>query len=176
MSRRVLLAVLVAFGLVAFPAVAAAVAAAAGPSLSVTMIPGREIDVVGSGFPASVDVLLVITRNGNPDGTQTLRTDTTGGFTTTIDAGPGRGGDYTLIATAGPNKAVTEVVAVETAGGASGGLSGGVRPTPPPTDTDPPAAGAAPTAGIPAILGLTIVGGLLVIGWSLRQARRPGDA
>lgn len=118
MHRRVPLALLAVLALLVVPATVAA----AQPELQATVVPGREIDIVGSGFPASTDVILVIHRSNNPDETRTLRADATGAFTTTIDAGPGQGGAYTLVATAGSSTASANVVAVETAGGAGGGV------------------------------------------------------
>ncbi|HEY6013489.1 MAG TPA: hypothetical protein VIU37_05770 [Candidatus Limnocylindrales bacterium] len=106
-----------------------ALVAAAEPTLTATVIPGQEIDVVGAGFPADADVQLAILRNGADDGTQALHTDATGGFTATIDAGPGRGGVYTMTATSGSASATVEALAVETAGG--------LHSSPPPTDTVP---------------------------------------
>lgn len=106
-----------------------ALVAAAEPTLTATVIPGHEIDLVGAGFPADADVQLAILRNGADDGTQALHTDATGGFTATIDAGPGRGGVYTMTATSGSASATVEALAVETAGG--------LHSSPPPTDTVP---------------------------------------
>ena len=123
-----------------------ALVAAAEPALTTTVIPGQEIDVSGTGFPGDADVLLEIQRNGAAAGSQTLHTDAAGSFTATIDAGPGRGGMYTLIATSGSAKAVAEAVAVETAGRRNG------RATDPPgTDTAPsvPDATRLPTIGCP---------------------------
>jgi hypothetical protein len=126
MTRRIPLFLLAAAALLAAPASAAA----AEPALTAMVIPGQEIDVAGSGFPADADVLLVIERNGADAGSQTLKTGAAGTFTAKIDAGPGKGGMYTLIATSGSAKAVAEALAVETAGaGGTGGES-----TPPPTD------------------------------------------
>ena len=102
--------------------------AAAEPALAATVIPGHEIDVVGSGFPSDADVLLAIQRNSTDAESQALRTDAEGGFTAVIDAGPGRGGVYTLTATSGSVSATVEALAVETAGGLQSS-------TPPPTDT-----------------------------------------
>ena len=107
------------------------IAAATGPVLTATVIPGDEIDLVGSGFPAQADVLLVITRNGTNAGSRSLETDAVGGFTAAIDAGPGLGGAYLFVATSGSARATVEAVAVETAG--SGG-TGGLNPSAPPTD------------------------------------------
>ena len=162
MLRRVPFAFLVVLGLLVVPATAAA----AQPTLQATVIPGREIDVVGSGFPASTDVSLLIQRSNHPDQTLALQTDASGGFTTTIDAGPGRGGAYTLVATAGSSTASADVVAVETAGGTLGGAQ-----TPPPTDTLAPAA-TERQSGLPlvALLGL-VLAGVLGAGWSMRRVR-----
>jgi hypothetical protein len=153
MNRRVSTAFLIVVAALALPASIAA----ATPQLSATTIAGKEIDVTGSGFPADADVLLVVERNGADDGSQTLHSDATGSFSTSIDAGPGRGGAYTLVATAGSAKAVLDIVAVETAGG---GTSGGTRPTAPATDTAPTPASHHPAddTGRLAILGLVLLG------------------
>lgn len=160
--RRIPLILLVALGLLAAPAVVAA----AQPALTATVVPGHEIDVMGTAFPGGADVLLVIERNGAAAGSQTLRTDAAGAFTATIDAGPGRGGAYTLVATSGSAKAVAGVVAVETAGA---GGAGGLQPTPPPTD----AASSGPARPAPAnewALGLVAaLISLLFTLWYLRQ-------
>jgi len=166
MNRRVPLVVLVAFGLMAAPAVVAA----AEPALTATVVPGHEIDVAGSGFPGDADVLLVIERNGAAAGSQTLQTDAAGSFTATIDAGPGRGGAYTLVATSGAAKAVAEVVAVETAGA---GGTGVLQQTPPPTDTasSVPAQPAPDNGWGVGFVAATV--GLVLVAWRLRQR---GDA
>lgn len=127
MKRRLPFFALAAVALLAVPATVAA----AEPTLTATVIPGHEIDVTGSGFPADADVLLAIQRNGADAGSQSLKTDAAGSFTATIDAGPGRGGVYTLTATSGSVTASVEALAVETAGGTAGGL----QSSPPPTDT-----------------------------------------
>ena len=162
MFRRVPFVLLVVLGLLVVPATVAA----AQPSLQATVIPGQEIDVVGSGFPASTDVSLLIQRSNHPDQTRALQTDASGGFTTTIDAGPGLGGAYTLVATAGSSTASADVVAVETAGGTLGGAQ-----TPPPTDTLAPAPAERPS-GLPliAVLGL-LLAGVVGAGWSIRRVR-----
>jgi len=169
MFRRVPLAFLAILVLLVIPATVAA----AGPQLLATVIPGKEIDVVGSGFPASTTVTLVITRNGNPDETRTLGTDAAGTFTTTIDAGPGRGGAYTLVATAGQSTASADIVAVETAGGTSGGIAGGVL-APPPTSTRPPA----PDRGLPGAPILAtlaaLVAGITGARWAVRRRGTQG--
>ena len=169
MFRRVPLAFLAILVLLIVPATVAA----AGPQLLATVIPGKEIDVIGSGFPASTTVTVVITRNGNPDETRTLGTDAAGTFTTTIDAVPGRGGAYTLVATAGQSTASADIVAVETAGGTSGGIAGGVL-APPPTSTRPPA----PDRGLPGAPILAtlaaLVAGITGARWAVRRRGTQG--
>jgi hypothetical protein len=162
MNRRVPLFVLVALALLAAPAVVAA----AEPALTATVIPGQEIDLAGSGFPADADVLLVIERNGADAGSQALRTDSAGSFTATIDAGPGRGGVYTMIATSGSAKAVVEALAVETAGGA-----GGLQSSPPPTDATSRLPAGPDTGGWATGLGAALVSVLL----TLRYLDKPRD-
>jgi hypothetical protein len=123
MNRRLPAVVLAAAAFLLMPGLVAA----AEPTLTASVIPGQEIDLVGSGFPADADVALAIQRNGTDAGSQALRTDADGGFTATIDAGPGRGGVYTVTATSGSATATVQALAVETAGG--------LQSTPPPTDT-----------------------------------------
>jgi hypothetical protein len=165
MNRRIPLMFLVALGLLAAPAIVAA----AEPALTASVVPGQEIDVTGTGFPGDADVLLVIERNGAAAGSQTLRADPAGSFSATIEAGPGRGGAYSLVATSGSAKAVVDVVAVETAGA---GGAGGPQPTPPPTDS----ASNVSTRPAPAngwALGLSAtVGGLLFATWRRSGRRR----
>lgn len=162
MTRR--LPILLAFAAIALLAMPALVAAA-GPTLTATVIPGREIDVVGSGFPADADVQLAIQRNGVDAGSQALRTDATGSFSATIDAGPGRGGLYTLTATSGPASATVEALAVETAGG--------LQSSPPPTDTEPgTVAHGGPLVDRVAILALIGAAALSVAFSALRRAAR----
>jgi hypothetical protein len=161
-------------GLLAIPAVAAA----AGPcALSVATTPGHVITVTGTGFDANaaVDVTQTwsgsnATQGGNT-GPQTttsqVTADASGGFTFTIDAGPGHGGTYDLSATAGSCTATAQAVAVETAGGVNGGGAGF---TPPPTDTV-----AIDRAHAPASLPLLpVLGGLalLVVAAVLVTGRR----
>ena len=166
MLRRVPFALLVVLGLLVVPATAAA----AQPSLQATVIPGQEIDVVGSGFPAATDVSLLIQRSNHPDQTRALQTDASGAFTTTIDAGPGLGGAYTLVATAGSSTASADVVAVETAGGTLGGAQ-----TPPPTDALAPTSAERPSGFPPvAVLGI-VIAGILGAGWSIRRVRLAAD-
>ncbi len=167
--RRIPFILLAAFALLATPALVAA----AEPALTTSVIPGQEIDVSGTGFPADADVLLEIQRDGVAAGSQALHTDAAGTFTATIEAGPGKGGRYTLIATSGSAKAVAEVVAVETAGG--GGTV--AQPTlPAGTDSAP----GVPTRPGPAddwVPGLVLaVLGLLAIWWFLGEGavRRRG--
>lgn len=164
MIRRVPFALLVLSSLLILPASVAA----AGPELQATVVPGREIDVAGSGFPASIDVTLVIGQSNHPDETRALTTDATGSFATTIDAGPGRGGAYTLVATSGQLTATVQVVAVETAGGAGGGIQ-----RPPPTDAAPRQGPGRNPAGaqLPVILAIAVAGALGA-GWSMRRARQ----
>ncbi len=111
--RRSVPVALATVGLLVLPAAAFA----APPQLIATVDPGHVINVTGTGFPASVDVTLAITRNDADAGTQVLHTDARGSFTTTIPAGPGLGGHYVLVATSGSVSATADVVAVETAGG-----------------------------------------------------------
>jgi hypothetical protein len=162
MKRRVPFIFLVALGLMAVPAIVAA----AQPTLTTSVIPGHQIDVAGSGFPASADVLLVIQRNGVAAGSQTLRSDVAGSFSASIDAGPGRGGAYNLVATSGSAKAVADVVAVETAGA---GTTGGLQQTPPPTDTvsSAPARPALDDRWAYGFVAAFV--GFLLAGWRLRQ-------
>jgi hypothetical protein len=164
MKRRVPFALLALASLLILPARVAA----AGPQLQATVIPGREIDVAGSGFPASSTVTLVIGRSNHPDETRTLSADASGSFTTTIDAGPGRGGAYTLVATSGQLSATAQVVAVETAGGAGGALA-----SPPPTDTAPlPDPTREPArAPLDVILAVALAGAIGAA-WSLRRLGR----
>ncbi len=176
MPRRVPTAALLLLVLLALPAVTLA----AAPSLTATVVPGHEIDLVGAGFPASSTVTLAITRTGScaitpcdphaGSGTRTVTSDASGGFTATIDAGPGRGGQYVIVATAGSAKATAEVVAVETAGG----VAPGATPTPPATDTavGSTASGSGPLAP----LGLVLVFGLgaFSLAFIWRKASRAG--
>ncbi len=178
MPRSVPSAFLLLLVLLAVPAVAVA----AGPSLTATTVAGHEIDLVGAGFPASTAVTLTITRTGpcaitpcDPhagSGTRTVMSDANGGFTATIPAGPGRGGQYAIVATAGTMRASVDVVAVETAGG----LAPGAKGTLPPTDRLPDPASGGTGAGLP--LGALLVlglGGLLGAGWTVaRTARSSG--
>jgi hypothetical protein len=162
MLRRVPVALLAILSVLILPATIAA----AQPQLVATVVPGTEISVVGSGFPASADVTLVIHRSNHPDETRTLRSDAAGSFTTTIDAGPGRGGAYALVATAGASTATVDVVAVETAGGSGGGIR------PPATDTQPRsgpdrATSIAPITEVLVVLVAGALGGL----WALRRTR-----
>jgi hypothetical protein len=159
MNRHLSLLLLAAMALLAVPAIVAA----AEPALTATVIPGQEIDVAGSGFPADADVLLAIQRNGADAGTQNLRTDAAGNFTATIDAGPGRGGVYTLTATSDSVTATVEALAVETAGG--------LQSTPPATDTAPGVPGRSDPAvnGELAVLGLI---GACSLGLAIASIRR----
>ena len=164
MKRRVPFALLALASLLILPASVAA----AGPQLQATVIPGREIDVAGSSFPASSTVTLVIGRSNHPNETRTLSADALGSFTTTIDAGPGRGGAYTLVATSGQLSATAQVVAVETAGGAGGALA-----SPPPTHTAPlPDPTREPArAPLDVILAVALAGAIGAA-WSLRRLGR----
>ena len=164
MKRRVPFALLALASLLILPASVAA----AGPQLQATVIPGREIDVAGSGFPASSAVTLVIGRSNHPDQTRMLSADASGAFTTTIDAGPGLGGAYTLMATSGQLSATAQVVAVETAGGAGGALA-----SPPSTDTAPlPDPSREPARAPLAVIFAVALGGAIGAGWWLQRARR----
>ena len=58
---------------------------------------------------------------GRSTRTSRRRTDASGEFTYTIDAGPGHGGTYDISATDGTCTATTQVTAVETAGGVNPG-------------------------------------------------------
>ena len=159
MSHRIPIIVIVAIGLLAVPTIVAA----AEPTLATSLVPGQEIDVSGTGFPADADVLLVIQRNGADAGSQTLHSDPAGSFTATIAAGPGRGGAYTLIATSGSTKAVADIVAVETAGGLA---TGGVQPTPPTTDAAPAGTtGSDPTTEWAVLAAAALVSLLLALGY-----------
>ena len=135
--------------------------AAADCQMTADPVPGRTIDVAGTAWPAGAGVTFVVIRNGAQDATETLRIDATGSFSVSVDAGPGRGGAYTLIATSGTCKAVADVVAVETAGG---GKVGGVQPTPPPTDTLGPAQGAGVWGAAP-LVAFAIFAGLALGGF-----------
>ncbi len=162
MKRPVTVVLLAAFAILAAPSLVAA----AEPALSATVIPGQEIDIVGSGFPADADILLAIERNGADAGSQALHTDATGSFTATIDAGPGRGGVYTVTATSGSASATVEALAVETAGG--------LQSTPPPTDTvsNPPSQRSLANVGTIGFMAVLI--GLLVA--AAYRRRRGGPA
>src|SRR5665811_9820 len=99
---------------------------------------------------------------------RTLTADAAGSFTTAIDAGPGRGGAYTLVATSGQLTATTQVVAVETAGGAGGGIQ-----SPPPTDAAPQRDPVRNPAGTPfPVILLIVLAGALGAGLSMRRARQ----
>ena len=164
MNRRIQLLLVALFAVLASPTIAAA----ADPTLTAAVIPGHEIDVVGSGFPVNADITLSIQRNGSDAGSQALRTDTAGGFTAVIDAGPGQGGVYTLTATSGSVTATVEALAVETAGGIQSS-------TPPPTDTVASVShGSSEGDGVPAILILVAACRLsLVTAWRRQGARAP---
>lgn len=165
MPRSVPSVFLLAFALVTIPTVALA----AGATLTATVVPGHEIDLVGAGFPASTPITLSITRTGScattpcdphaGSGTRTVTSDARGAFTAVIDAGPGRGGRYVIVATAGSVSASADVVAVETAGG----LAPGAKATLPPTDMAPAAQhdGAPPwPAMLALVLGLAVLIGV----------------
>jgi hypothetical protein len=143
-----------------------AIAWAAEPILTATVIPGQEIDIMGSVFPADADVLLEIQRNGADAGSQTLRTDALGTFTATVDAGPGRGGNYTFVATSDSARAEAGALAVETAGG-----TGGLKPSPPPTDAVASPSGTGVHGGWTILVAMAVG---LFIGCSLaRRGARP---
>jgi hypothetical protein len=166
MLRRVPIVLFVAVGLLVLPLAVAA----AGPDLQATVIPGKEIDVVGSGFPASADVTLAISRNDVLDETRTVTADVSGAFTATIDAGPGRGGAYTIVATAGDATASADVVAVETAGGTAGGTFA----TPPPTSTGPqvtPDGAPGERPAMPALAAAALLG-ITSAAWAMRRSHR----
>jgi len=172
MSRRVPLALLVILAALALPSGVAASA----PTLTATLVPGREIDLSGSGFPASTPVTLEISRNGAPTGTRSLATDVSGRFSAVIDAGPGRGGRYAIVATAGTVTASTEIVAVETAGG---GTARGTKPSLPPTTARSPSGlgdgPSGPAGAVGTILPWMLALGLaaaLGLGWTrVRRGR-----
>jgi hypothetical protein len=150
MTRRIPILVMAVFALLVTPTIVAA----ADPALTATVMPGKEIDVAGSGFPADADVLLAIQRSGADAGSQNLRSDAAGNFTATIDAGPGRGGVYTMTATSGSATASVQALAVETAGGTGGGL----QSTPPPTDLAPSVPGRPAPANDGALAMLVLIG------------------
>jgi hypothetical protein len=133
MRHRLPVLIVAAIALLGTPSLVSA----AEPSLTATVIPGQEIDVTGAGFRADADVRFAILRNGSDAGSRALHTDASGAFTATIEAGPGRGGVYTMTASSGSATATVEALAVETAGG--------LQPGPPPTDGVP---------GAPAVPGL----------------------
>jgi hypothetical protein len=166
MNHRAMLIFVAAVALLAAPAFVSA----AEPTLTATVMPGKEIDVTGTDFPANADVLLAIQRNGAAAGSQTLKTDAAGAFSATIDAGPGRGGVYTMTATSGAAKAIVEALAVETAGG------GGLQSSPPPTNTAPVAAStSAPVHGgtIALVALLTVL--MLAMATFRRRVAQPVD-
>ncbi len=166
MHRRLsLLSLMAAAVLAAMPSTVAA----AEPTLTASVVPGQEIDVAGSGFPADADVQLVILRNGADAGTQALRTKDDGSFSATIEAGPGRGGVYTMTATSGAATASVEALAVETAGG--------LHASPPPTDAI--AAGApAPGLDVAGLAAIVLIGACaLSVGLAaIRQRTSPPGA
>ncbi len=165
MNRRLPILALALAGLLAAPSIVAA----AEPTLAATVIPGQEIDLAGSGFPANSDVQLAIQRNGTDDGSQALRTDASGAFTARIDAGPGHGGVYVMTATSGSASATIEALAVETAGG--------LGSTPPPTDTASAVdGGSSSDVGQLAVLILVAAGSLSVALPANRRRARGGAA
>ena len=133
--------------------------------------------------PATVDITSTwsgsnATAGGNtgPQTTTSQATsDASGGFTFTIDAGPGHGGTYDIAATAGGCTATAQVTALETAGGintggtgGTGGTTGVANPTPPATDAAPLADrghGPVPLPVLPVAGGLALlaIAGLLLV-------------
>ena len=162
----------------------AATLAAGTCELTTGVSPGHVITVTGTGFDASTDVAITQTWSGSNataggnTGPQTttmqVPSDASGGFTFTIDAGPGRGGTYDIEATAGACTATTQVVALETAGGinhgTTGGATGGTAATPPPTDTAPVAERAASLPAAP-VVAILIGTALLAFAFVLRRGR-----
>jgi hypothetical protein len=117
-------------------------ALADGPALSATTTrqgPVTIIDLSGTGFGPGSQVRLLVSRNGDALNTRALLADASGGFSTTLEYGPGLGGRYTFTATSPAGTASSEVVVVETAGAGVGGT----RPTMPATDAYTPASGPA---------------------------------
>ena len=177
-------ALLLLAGLLLLPsAVFAASAPNAGSSgpcqLTTQAHAGKDIQVSGSAFAPSTDVVITQTWGGSSatlgsagtggTTTQTVQTDASGAFELTVAAGPGRGGQYSFSAMAGGCTATAEVVAIETAGGLHG--DGTTGPTTPPTDTVPAAATSDPF--IPVLLIAAALIGLLLMGLvvSRRRAR-----
>ncbi len=168
-------------GLLAIPATTLA---AGSCSLATSTSPGHVITVTGSGFDPNADVAVTQTWSGSnatvggSTGPQTttskVTSDASGGFTFTIDAGPGHGGSYAIEATAGACTATTTAVAVETAGGinrgTTGGTTTGTSATPPPTDTAPVAQGAAPVPAAP-VIAILLGAALLALAFILRRGR-----
>ena len=175
----VLLALLA--GLFALPATTMA---AGSCELTTAVSPGHVITVTGRGFAACFEFAIRdswsvsnATAGGNTGPqttTTTVPSDASGGFTFTIDAGPGHGGTYHIEATAGACTATTQVSAVETAGGinhgTTGGTTTGAAATPPATDTAPIAVRgwSVPFAPIVAVL---IGSALLAFAFVLRRGR-----
>ncbi len=172
MVKRLVLSGLLPASIFAGVLLVPAAAAASGCTLTATSDPGHSVTITGSGFGPTAAVGLEITRSGTADGSQTLTSDANGAFTTSIDAGPGRGGDYTFTATSTSCSAAAEALAVETAGG----LAGGAQPTPPTTDTAPGApAGDTHGEGSIAVwvqlLAGVVAGALAVLGVAVRSRR-----
>ena len=173
--RPVLLVLSLLTGLLALPATAAAAGSCA---LTTAASPSHVITVAGTGFSASTVVDVTQTWSGSNataggnTGPQTttskVSADGSGGFTFTIDAGPGRGGTYDITATSGGCTATAQAVAVETAGG----INHGPTATPPATDTTPLADQGAPHP-LPPLVPVLLVAALLGLALGMRNAREP---
>jgi hypothetical protein len=137
-------------------------AAAAGCTLDATVQPGRSIDLVGGGFAAGAGVTIGVVRNGTGEPSVSATADAVGGFTASVDAGPGRGGAYSFSATDGSCTATADAVAVETAGGTSARSGATLPPTDAsPTRGSPSGLGGSTPAGL--ALPLVAAGGILLI-------------
>ena len=174
----VLLALLA--GLFALPATTMA---AGSCELTTAVSPGHVITVTGTGFAASIDVAITQTWSGSnataggntgpQTTTTTVPSDASGGFTFTIDAGPGHGGTYHIEATAGACTASASRAPGISRGinpGTTGGTTTGAAATPPATDTAPIAVRgwSVPFAPIVAVL---IGSALLAFAFVLRRGR-----
>jgi hypothetical protein len=94
---------------------------------------GEEVLIEGFGFPATIDVELVYDVDGTPIGGETVTTDATGIFETTVTPQPGEEGTWTVTATV-VKGCTTDTGFLVVAG-----------PTPAPTPTPTPVPTAAPT-------------------------------
>jgi hypothetical protein len=116
-------------------------------SVDVSVDPGHEIALNGTGFAPGSSVTAIWTRNGG--GASSLGvadTDTSGAFELAIPAGPGQGGSYAITISDGTCTTAVMATAVETA-------IGGTQPTPPPTDAEQPAGRGGSPTGLPIPLG-----------------------